>query len=162
MLGEVYPLILPIVAVLGSLGALMIFSSDKEKGVYEYLIAYGVDPSTIFWSVIVATIGIVALVLAVSLVVTIGALAVTGGALSVGFGELILFYTIPLSYRRDDVHEHGRHDMVPAHHQGRGGQQPRRDSADTGHRASPRRPPRRSPAPAQETSYTSSGGSRWR
>lgn len=98
VLGEVYPLILPIAAVLGSLGALMIFSSDKEKGVYEYLIAYGVDPSTIFWSVIVATIGIAALVLAASLVITIGTLAVTGGGLSVSFGELILFYTIPLSF----------------------------------------------------------------
>jgi hypothetical protein len=98
ILGQIYPLILPIAAVLGSLGALMIFSSDKEKGVYEYLIAYGVDASTIFWSVIVATMGIVTLVLAVSLVVTIGAFALTGGALTVGFGELILFYTLPLSY----------------------------------------------------------------
>jgi hypothetical protein len=98
VLGGIYPLILPIAGVLGSLGALMIFSSDKEKGVYEYLIAYGVDASTIFWSVIVSTIGIVTLVLAVSLVVTIGAIAFTGGALTVGFGELILFYTVPLSY----------------------------------------------------------------
>jgi len=98
VLDQIYPLILPVFVVLGSLGALMIFSSDKDKGVYEYLIAYGVDASTIFWSVIVATMGIVTLVLAVSLAVTIAALAATGGALSVGFGELILFYTIPLSY----------------------------------------------------------------
>jgi len=98
ILDQIYPLILPVFVVLGSLGALMIFSSDKEKGVYEYLIAYGVDPSTIFWSIIVATMGIVTLVLAVSLVVTIGALFMTGSALSMGFGELILFYTIPLSF----------------------------------------------------------------
>ena len=98
VLDQIYPLILPVFVVLGSLGALMIFSSDKEKGVYEYLIAYGVDASSIFWSIIVATMGIVTLVLAVSIGVTTATLAATGGTLSVGYGELILFYTIPLSY----------------------------------------------------------------
>jgi len=98
ILGQIYPLLLPMFVVLGSLGALMIFSSDKDKGVYEYLIAYGVDASTIFWSIIVATMGIVTLVLTVSIGVTIAALVVTGGTPSIGFGELILFYTIPLSY----------------------------------------------------------------
>ena len=77
----------------------MIFGSDREKGVYEYMLAYGVDVSTIFWSIIVATMCLVTLVLAVSLVVTVGALAFTNaGALSVVFGELVIFYTIPLSY----------------------------------------------------------------
>jgi hypothetical protein len=98
VLDQIFPLILPVFVVLGSLGALMIFSSDKDKGVYEYLIAYGVDASTIFWSIIVATIGIVTLVLAVSLAVAIVAIKATGGVLSVGFAELLLFYTIPLSY----------------------------------------------------------------
>ena len=98
VLDQIYPLIIPVFVVLGSLGALMIFSSDKEKGVYEYLIAYGVDASTIFWSIIVATMGIVSLVLVVSLAVTIGTLVVTWSALTVRFGELVLFYTIPLSF----------------------------------------------------------------
>ena len=94
-----YPLLLPVFIVLGASGGLMIFASDKDKGVYEYMLAYGVDVSTIFWSIIAATIGLVTLVLAISLVVTIGALAVTNaGALSVVFGELVVFYTIPLSY----------------------------------------------------------------
>jgi hypothetical protein len=98
VLDQLYPLILPVFVVLGSLGALMIFSSDKEKGVYEYLIAYGLNPSTIFWSIIVATMGIVVLVLAVSLAVTTGALLLMGGVVSVRFAELLLFYTIPLSF----------------------------------------------------------------
>jgi hypothetical protein len=98
ILGEIYPLLLPVFVVLGSVGGLMIFASDKEKGVYEYMLAYGVDVSTIFWSIIVASIGIVTLVLSVSLVITIVSLAATGGALTIVFGELILFYTIPLSY----------------------------------------------------------------
>jgi hypothetical protein len=98
ILGEIYPLLLPMFVVLGSVGGLMIFASDREKGVYEYMLAYGVDVSTIFWSIIVASMGIVTLVLSVSLVITVVSLAATGGALTVVFGELILLYTIPLSY----------------------------------------------------------------
>jgi hypothetical protein len=98
ILGEIYPLFLPLFVVLGSVGALMIFASDKDKGVYEYMLAYGVDVSTIFWAIIVASLGIVTLVLAISLVISVVAIAATGGTLTVVFGELILFYTIPLSY----------------------------------------------------------------
>jgi hypothetical protein len=99
VLGDVYPLLLPVFTVLGATGALMIFASDREKGVYEYMLAYGVDVSTIFWSMIAATLGLVTLVLAVALSVTVGALAFTNpSALSVAFGELVIFYTIPLSY----------------------------------------------------------------
>jgi hypothetical protein len=99
IIGQLYPLLLPVFVVLGASGALMIFGSDKDKGVYEYMLAYGVDVSTIFWSIIAAAMGLVTLVLAVSLVVTVGALAFTNaGALSVVFGELVILYTIPLSY----------------------------------------------------------------
>jgi hypothetical protein len=99
IIGQLYPLLLPVFVVLGASGALMIFGSDKDKGVYEYMLAYGVDVSTIFWSIIAAAMGLVTLVLAVSLVLTVGALAFTSpGALSVVFGELVILYTIPLSY----------------------------------------------------------------
>ncbi len=99
IVSQIYPLLLPVFVVLGASGALMIFASDKDKGVYEYMLAYGVDVSTIFWSIIAATMGLVTLVLAVSLILSVGVLAFTNaGALSVAFGELVLFYTIPLSY----------------------------------------------------------------
>ena len=42
---SIYPVISPLFAVIGSLGALMIFVSDKGKGVYEYLISYGIETS---------------------------------------------------------------------------------------------------------------------
>jgi hypothetical protein len=99
ILSQIYPLLMPVFVILGASGALMIFASDKDKGVYEYMLAYGVDVSTIFWSVIAATVGLVSLVLAVSLALTVGVLAFTNaGALSVVFGELVIFYTVPLSF----------------------------------------------------------------
>ena len=86
-------------AVLGASGALMIFGSDKDKGVYEYMLAYGVEVSTIFWSIIAATMGLVTLVLGVSLALTVVLLGFTNAsALSLVFGELVIFYTMPLSY----------------------------------------------------------------
>jgi hypothetical protein len=99
ILSQLYPLLMPIFVVLGASGALMIFASDKDKGVYEYMLAYGVDVSTIFWSMIAATLGLVTLVLAVSLTLTVVVLAFTNAAaLTPVFGELIIFYTVPLSY----------------------------------------------------------------
>jgi hypothetical protein len=99
IVGEIFPLLLPVFMVLGTSGALMIFASDKEKGVYEYMLAYGVDVSTIFWSMIAAAVCLVTLILTVSLALAVGVLAVTSAwVLSVGFGELIVFYSIPLSY----------------------------------------------------------------
>jgi hypothetical protein len=48
---------------------------------------------------IAATVCLVTLILTISLALTVGVLAVTSaGVLSIGFGELILFYSIPLSY----------------------------------------------------------------
>ncbi len=99
IVSQIYPLLMPVFVILGASGALMIFASDKDRGVYEYMLAYGVDVSTIFWSIIAATLGLVTLVLAVSLALTVVVLAFTNaGALSVVFGELVVFYTVPLSY----------------------------------------------------------------
>jgi hypothetical protein len=94
-----YPIILPTFISVGSVGGLMIFQSDKAKGVYEYLIAYGINTSSIFWSIVVASIGLVSIIL-------VGSIA---GAAAVMFAEgeavfpfatirLLLFFTIPLSY----------------------------------------------------------------
>ncbi|MCL5067083.1 MAG: hypothetical protein M1368_01865, partial [Thaumarchaeota archaeon] len=66
IVSEIPALVVPLAAVMGSLGGLMIFASDKAKGVCEYLIAYGVNISSIFWSIVLATVGLVSLVLVIS------------------------------------------------------------------------------------------------
>lgn len=96
--GEIYPLLLPLTTIIGATGALMVFSSDKAKGVYEYLIAYGVNPSTIFWSVVVASIGLVSIILIVSVPVAAIVFALLGLALPSTFNELLILYSIPLSF----------------------------------------------------------------
>ena len=90
-------LILPAFTVIGSFGSLMIFVSDKDKGVYEYLIAYGVNPSKIFWSIVVATVGLVTIVLAIDISINLAATMVSRDISQV-YLELIFFYMIPISY----------------------------------------------------------------
>ena len=96
MLGELPALIIPMFAILGSVGGLLVFTSDRSKGVYEYLIAYGVDTSTVFWSNIAATLVLVSIPLTAGVAEAVVALAFEGGV-SAAFFELLVFYTVPLS-----------------------------------------------------------------
>jgi len=97
ILSELPVLYLPIFTVTGSFGSLMIFVSDKDKGVYEYLIAYGVNPSKIFWSIVEASVGLVSVVLAISVPFNLG-FALAFGSVSTTYLELLIFYVIPISY----------------------------------------------------------------
>jgi ABC-type transport system involved in multi-copper enzyme maturation permease subunit len=98
IVSEIFPLMLPVFASMGGVGALMVFVSDKSKGVYEYLIAYGVSTYDIFWSTVLATLGLVSVVLLVSFGGTAAILFATGGSMPATEIELLLIYSIPLSY----------------------------------------------------------------
>ena len=96
ILEELPALIIPMFAILGSVGGLLVFTSDRSKGVYEYLIAYGVDTSTVFWSTIAATIVLASIPLAAGIAESVVALSL-GAGVTVSFVEILVFYTIPLS-----------------------------------------------------------------
>lgn len=98
IVSEIPALVVPLAAVMGSLGGLMIFASDKAKGVCEYLIAYGVNISSIFWSIVLATVGLVSLVLVISVSSTFAILLALGAPISYSFVEILIFYSIPISY----------------------------------------------------------------
>lgn len=93
-----YPDLVPMFAIISSVGALMVFSSDKTKGVYEYLIAYGVNPSSIFWSILAATLGIVSISLVISVSAALILLIALNGSVPYIFVQLTYSYIIPLSY----------------------------------------------------------------
>ena len=104
------------------------------------MLAYGVDVSTIFWSIIAAAVCLVTLILTISLALAVGVLAFTSAAaLSVGFGELIVFYSIPLSYAAAMFMSIGG-IYGPNSQRSARGQQPDRDLAVAGDSAGARRP----------------------
>jgi hypothetical protein len=98
IVSQTFPLVLPMLAVMGSFGGLMVFVSDRTKGVYEYLIAYGVNISEIFWSTLLTTLGLVTVVLGISLTGNMVLLLLMGGTIQPAMIELLLIYTIPISY----------------------------------------------------------------
>lgn len=88
----------PIFAVAGSLGGLIVFTGDRVKGVYEYLIAYGISPRQLFMNVLVACLVLVTTVLGVSLAVGLGLYFARGYSISTAQVEALGLYAVPMSY----------------------------------------------------------------
>ncbi|HEV2519971.1 MAG TPA: hypothetical protein VGX00_05045 [Thermoplasmata archaeon] len=93
-----FPLELPLFAALGSTGGLMTFTSDRTKGVFEYLIAYGMPPRSLFLNGLLATAVMAAIVLGLALTVGVGAASASGVSLSTDFVKSVGLYTIPMSF----------------------------------------------------------------
>jgi hypothetical protein len=93
-----YPLELPIFAVLGSVAGLMTFTADRTKGVYEYLIAYGIRPGSLFANTLLATVAMVALILGVSLGLGLGIGVSQGVVLTQTLAKSLALYTLPVSF----------------------------------------------------------------
>ncbi len=94
---SVFPLEIPMFATMGSLGSLMVFTADRTKGVFEYLIAYGTRPPTLFANAVLAAVALAGIVLGAALVVGLGAFVASGGVLSVSLAKTLGFYTVPMS-----------------------------------------------------------------
>jgi hypothetical protein len=93
-----FPLEIPLFAVLGSQGGLMTFSSDRTKGVFEYLIAYGVRPRTLFINGLLSTAAMAAVILGLSLLVGLGVATADGVALTEVLWKSVALYTIPMGF----------------------------------------------------------------
>lgn len=93
-----FPLEVPLFAVVGSIGGLMTWTSDRTKGVFEYLIAYGVRPRTLFLDGLASTGALVGILVGLSLLVGLGAATVSGVALSGSLAKSVALYTIPMSF----------------------------------------------------------------
>jgi hypothetical protein len=94
----IVPLLLPIFTAVAGMGALIVFTNDRLKGVLEYLIAYGVPARRLFANVLASSLVLVTVVLGVG--VAIGAVAVGAKhpALLGTFLIAVLAYSLPMSY----------------------------------------------------------------
>jgi hypothetical protein len=95
---QTFPLEVPLFAVLGSTGGLMTFTSDRAKGVFEYLIAYGVRPRTLFFNGLLSAAAMSGIILALSLAVGLGLAAARGVALTEDLWKSIGLYTVPMAF----------------------------------------------------------------
>jgi len=93
-----FPLILPIFGSIAAIGALTVFTSDRAKGVLEYLMAYGISPRRLFTNFIVAALASISIVLVIAVGASVAAYVALGNRLSTSFLLLLGVYSIPMSY----------------------------------------------------------------
>ena len=93
-----YPLFLPIFGVVGSMGGLVVFTSDRTKGVLEYLLAYGYSPRQLFANVLLTTLALVSIVVGIGVPVSLGVYFAEGhtvtSTLAIGMGV----YAVPMTF----------------------------------------------------------------
>ncbi len=94
-----FPLILPIFGSIAAIGALTVFTSDRTKGVLEYLMAYGTTPRRLFTNFILAALASISIVLVIAVGASVGAYVAWGNRISTSLLLLLLgVYAIPMSY----------------------------------------------------------------
>jgi hypothetical protein len=93
-----FPLEVPLFAVLGSIGALMTFTSDRTKGVFEYLIAYGIRPSALFAYGLIAAAVMSGVIVGVELGIGIGLASIHHVVLTSDFWMTLELYSIPMCF----------------------------------------------------------------
>ena len=93
-----FALLLPIFGVVGSLGAVMVFTSDRMKGALEYFLAYGLSPRRLFANVVVAGIVLASVVVGVATAVGFGVYLAAGHTLTPMLVEGIVVYAVPMAY----------------------------------------------------------------
>jgi hypothetical protein len=91
-------LFLPMFGVIGAMGGLMVFTGDRMKGVYEYLLCYGVSPRRLFVNVLVTTLVLASVVLGISLPIGLGVYIFRGNTISTVYVIFIGLYALPMSY----------------------------------------------------------------
>ncbi len=89
---------LPVFAVVGAMGGMMVFTNDRLKGVLEYLLSYGFTPRRLFVNVLVASLVLASIVLGTALALGVGLSVAKGHPITVPLAELLGLYSIPMSY----------------------------------------------------------------
>jgi hypothetical protein len=93
-----YPLFLPIFGVVGSMGGLVVFTTDRTKGVLEYLIAYGYSPRRLFSNVLLTTLVLVSIVVGIGVSVSLGVYFAQGHTITSNLAIGLGVYAVPMTF----------------------------------------------------------------
>jgi len=93
-----FPLFMPIFGVVGSMGGLLVFTSDRTKGVLEYLIAYGYSPRRLFANVLLTTLVLVGTVVGLGVSISLGVYLARGHAITNDLVISLGVYAVPMAF----------------------------------------------------------------
>jgi len=93
-----YPLFVPIFGVVGSMGGLVVFTSDRTKGVLEYLIAYGYSPRRLFADALLTTMALVGVVMGISVSASLGVYFAEGNPVTSNLVIGVGVYAVPMAF----------------------------------------------------------------
>jgi hypothetical protein len=93
-----YPLFIPIFGVVGSMGGLVVFTSDRTKGVLEYLLAYGYSPRGLFANVLLTTLVFVSIILGIGVSVSLGVYFAGGHTVTTTLAIGMGVYAVPMTF----------------------------------------------------------------
>lgn len=93
-----YPLFLPIFGVVGSMGGLVLYTSDRTKGVLEYLLAYGYSPRQLFANVLLTALILVCIVVGISVPVSLGVYFAERNSVTTTLVVSLGVYAIPMTF----------------------------------------------------------------
>jgi len=93
-----FPLFVPIFGVVGSMGSLVVFTSDRTKGVLEYLIAYGYSPRRLFANVLLTTLLLVCIVVGVGVSGSLGVYFAEGHTVTSNLAIGVGVYAVPMAF----------------------------------------------------------------
>ncbi len=98
LLSSTYTTLIPLFCIVGSMGPMMIFTADRDKGVLEYLMSAGANPSTFFTSTTMASLGLVTMLLVPSVIASTAAVYFLNGNVPLLFLENVAYFSIPMAY----------------------------------------------------------------
>jgi len=93
-----FPLFVPIFGVVGSMGSLVVFTSDRTKGVLEYLIAYGYSPRRLFANVLLTTLILVGIVVGIGVSGSLGVYFAEGHTVTSNLAIGVGVYAVPMAF----------------------------------------------------------------
>lgn len=93
-----FPFLMPIFAITGSVMAPALYSEDKSNGFYEFVMSSTrIGPRDIFWSIILTGLAVSLIVLSVIVVATLLLFQIVNGSIPFFFARELLTYSVPIA-----------------------------------------------------------------